>query len=113
MSRQMRQYMPTLKDCVHDREREASLSKGLRQADHRVLQRVCTKPLKNNVPLKLKQFDRLKQQKKNVRALAKKNTAVKEKRRIVRQRGWFLSTLILPTITALGSILAGVRQWRS
>jgi len=67
---------------------------------------VCTKHLKNNVPLKPKQFDRLKRQK-NVRALAKKNTSLKEKRRIVRQSGGFLSTLILPAITALGSILAG------
>jgi len=42
-----------------------------------------------------------------VRALAKKKTSLKEKQHIVRQRGGFLSTLILPAITALGSILAG------
>jgi len=65
--------------------------------------------LKNNVPLKPKQFDRLKRQKKNVRTLAKKNTSssLKEKRCIIRQRGGFLSTLILPAIMAFGSILAG------
>ena len=102
-------YADAKEDCAHEREREASLSKGLRQADHPVLQRVCTKHLKNNVPLKPKQFDRLKRQKKNVRTLAKKNTSssLKEKRCIIRQRGGFLSTLILPAIMAFGSILAG------
>jgi len=62
--------------------------------------------LKNNVPLKKRQFDVLKRNRKNVRALAHKGTSLKRKRRIVQQRGGFLSALLVPAITALGSILA-------
>ena len=104
----MRQYMPTLRRIVRMRENERQAY--LNDCDERIIEcfsECAGNILKNNVPLKPKQFDCLKRQKKNVRALAKKNTSLKEKRCIVRQRGGFLSTLILPVITALGSIMAG------
>ena len=103
----MRQYMPMLRRIVRMRENERRAY--LKDCDKRIIEYFseCARNiLKNNVPLKPKQFDCLKRQKKNVRALAKKNTSLKKKRRIVHQRRGFLSTLILPAITALGSILA-------
>jgi len=108
MSRQMRQYMPMPRRIVRMRENERRAY--LKYYVKRIIEcfsKCARNILKNNVPLKPRQFDSSKRQKKNVRVLAKKHTSLKEKRRIVRQRGGFLSTLILPAITALGSILAG------
>jgi len=63
----------------------------MRENERRAYLKVCDKRiiecfsecarniLQNNVPLKPKQFDRLKRQKKNVHALAKKKTSLKEK----------------------------------
>jgi len=104
----MRQFMPTLRRIVRMRDNERRAY--LKVCDKRIIEcfSECARNiLQNNVPLNPTQFDRLKRQKNKVRALAKKKTTLKEKRRIVRQRGGFLSTLILPAITALGSILAG------
>jgi len=54
----------------------------LKDCDKRIIECFieCARNIfKNNVPLKPRQFNRLKRQKKNVRALAKKHTSLKEK----------------------------------
>jgi len=63
--------------------------------------------LNNNVALKKGHFDRLKKKKADVRKLAHPRTMLKQKRRILRQKGGFLTSLLVPAITALGSVLAG------
>jgi len=108
MSRQIRQYLPVLKQIA--RMRDSARRTYLKNCDRRLIDCIseCAKNvLKNNVPLKESQYKRLRRQKKNVRALASKRTSLKRKRQIVQQRGGFLSTLLVPAITALGSILAG------
>jgi len=103
----MQQFLPMLKKIA--RVRESQHRKYLKDCDKRLIEcfSECERNvLKSNVPLKKRQFNLLKRQK-NVRALARKRTPITKKRRIVRQRGAFLTSLIVPAITALGSILAG------
>jgi len=69
----MRQYMPTLKRIVRMRENDRRAY--LKVCDKRIIECFsdCARNiLQNNDPLNPTQFDRLKRQKKNVRALAKK-----------------------------------------
>jgi len=104
----MQQFLPMLKKIA--RMRESQRRKYLKDCDKRLIEcfsECARNVLKSNVPLKKRQFNLLKRQKKNVRALARKRTPITKKRRIVRQRGGFLTSLIVPAITALGSILAG------
>jgi len=68
---------------------------------------VCQKRLNNNVALKKGQFDRLKKKKADVRKLAHPMTTLKQKCRILRQKGGFVTLLLVPAIMALGSALAG------
>ena len=64
--------------------------------------------LNNNVALKNGQFDRLKK-KADVQKthLAHPRTTLKQKCRILRQKGGFVTSLLVPAITALGSVLVG------
>jgi len=59
--------------------------------------------LNGNVDLNSRQFARLKREKKDVRALARKRTSLK-KRQIV-QKGGFIGALLMPPIATLGSLL--------
>jgi len=107
MSRQIREYLPILKRIA--RMRDKARRAYLKNCDKSIIacfSECAQNILKNNVPLKKRQFDALKRQKKNVRALANKSTSLRRKRRIVQQRGGFLSALLVPAITALGSLLA-------
>jgi len=61
----------------------------------------CAKNVLNNVALKKGQFNRLKKKK------AHRRTTLKQKHRILRQKGGFVTLLLVHAITALGSILAG------
>jgi len=62
--------------------------------------------LNNNVALKKGQFDPLKKKKADVRKLAHPRTMLRQKRRILRQKGGIVTSLLVPVITALGSVLA-------
>jgi len=66
---------------------------------------VLNNVLNNNVPLKRGQFNRLK--KKDVRKLADPRMPLKQKLRILRQKGGFVASLLVSPITALGFVLAG------
>ena len=108
MSREMQHFLPLLKKIA--RMRESRHRAYLKDCDKRLIQcfsECARNVLKSNVPLKKRQFNQLKRQKKNVRALAKKRTPIAEKRRIVRQCGGFLTSLLVPAIMALDSVLAG------
>ena len=108
MSRQIRQYLPLLKRIA--RMKDAQRRAFLRNCDKELIDcfSECAKNvLKSNVPLKSRQYECLRRQKKNVRALARKSTTLREKRRLMQQRGGFLTSLLVPAITALGSVLAG------
>jgi len=51
---------------------------------------VCSECAQKQRSAEKRKFDSLKRQKTNVRVLARKKTSMKEKRRIVQQRGDFL-----------------------
>jgi len=68
---------------------------------------VCQNILNNNIALKKGQFDPLKKKKADVRKLAHPRTTLKQKSRILRQKGGFVTSLLVPTISVLGSVLAG------
>jgi len=62
--------------------------------------------IKSNVPLKPTQLQRLRRERNNVRVLASKKTSLKKKRRIL-QKGGFLTALLPPVLSVLGSLLLG------
>ena len=65
----------------------------------------CTKNLiKGNVPLSSRQMSILRHKRNDLRALAKKKTFLRLKRKIL-QKGGFLSALLPPVLTVLGSLL--------
>ena len=108
MSRMIREYLSVLKRIV--RMKDNARQSFLKKCDKEIIDcfSECAKNvLKSNVPLKKRQYECLRRQKKNVRALARKGTSLRVKRRIVQQRGGFLASLLVPAITALGSVLAG------
>ena len=105
MSTQMRRQLPFMRKLMRmsDRKRRALIS-------------ICPKELmdcfcecavnilKGNVPLTPRQMSKLRREKHNLRELAKKKTPVKEKKKIL-QKGGFLSALLAPTLSLLGSVL--------
>jgi len=108
MSRHLQPYIPILKKIT--RMREAKRRAYLKDCDHDIIDcfSECAKnDLNNNVALKKGQFDRLKKKKADVRKLAHPKTTLRQKRRILRQKGGFVTSLLVPAITALGSVLAG------
>ena len=73
MSRQIREYMPVLKKIT--RMKDAHRRDFLQKCDKRIIECIseCAKNvLKSNVPLKRRQFEFLRRNKKNMRELAKK-----------------------------------------
>jgi len=107
MSRHLQPYIPILKKIT--RMREAKRRAYLKDCDRDIIDcfSECAKNvLNNNVALKKGQFDRLKKKKADVRKLAHPRTMLRQKRRILRQKGGFVTSLFVPAITALGSVLA-------
>jgi len=107
MSRLLQPYIPILKKIT--RMREAKRRAYLKDCDSVIIDCFgeCAKnDLNKNAELKKGQFDRLKK-KANVRKLAHPRTTLKQKSRILRQKGGFITSLLVPAITALGSVLAG------
>ena len=60
--------------------------------------------LKGNVPLSRRQMSTLRRQKQNLRQLALKKVAVKKKKKIL-QKGGFISALLGPALSLLGSVV--------
>lgn len=61
--------------------------------------------LNRNVPLSNKQFTKLRKHKHIVRRLSKKGESIKNKRKIIKQKGGFLPLLIAPLLAALATKL--------
>jgi len=105
MSQRMRRYLPILKKITRmgDKARRRyvkTCDKALMDCFSECAQNV----LKGTVRLTDRQFNRLKRQKTDVRALANKRTSLRKKRRIV-QKGGFIQALLMPAIATLGSVL--------
>ena len=108
MSHLLQPYIPILKKIT--RRREAKRHAYLKDCDHDIIDcfSKCAKNVLNsNIALKKGQFDRLKKKKADVRKLAHPRTTLKQKCRILHQKGGFVTSLLVPAITALGSVLAG------
>jgi len=107
MSTQIRKYYPVLKKMV--RMGNATRTRAIKQCNRELIDCIseCAKNvIKGNVPLNKRQFTSLQRKKKDIRALASKRTSVKKKRVIASQKGGFLTSLLVPAVAALGSILA-------
>jgi len=108
MSAQIRKYYPLLKKIV--RMGNAARARTIKQCNKELIACIseCARNvIKGNVPLKNRQFATLQRRKKDVRALASKRTSLRKKRAIAAsQKGGFLTSLLVPAVAALGSILA-------
>ena len=66
----------------------------------------CAKNIINGrVQLTKRQYARLQQQKKDLRKLANTHTTLKKRRSILRQKGGFITSLLVPALATLGGIL--------
>jgi len=105
MSELVKKYMPVLKRIrkMGDRARR----EYVRRCDKSFVDCVseCAKNLiKGNVPLSTRQMSVLRRKRKDLRELAKKKTPLRSKRKIL-QKGGFLSALLPPVLSVLGSLL--------
>jgi len=108
MNRLLQPYIPILKKIA--RMREAKRSAYLKDCDRDIIDcfSKCAKNiLNNNVALKKGQFKRLKKKKADVQKLAQPTMMLKKKRRILRQKDSFVTSLLISAIMVLGSVLAG------
>lgn len=64
--------------------------------------------LNGNVPLDKAQLKQMRKYKTTLRTLANNCLAVREKRRVLRQRGGFLASLLPIALSALGSLFGGI-----
>lgn len=69
--------------------------------------------LKNNVPLKTRDKNKLRPYKQTLRNLAKKSTSLKKRKHILKQRGGFLSFLLPLALTTLANIIPQLLHKRS
>ena len=61
--------------------------------------------LKGNIPLTREQVAKLKKHKKHLRQIAKRKVATKTKKKLLKQTGGFLSTLIPVALSMLASLI--------
>jgi len=105
MSELTRKYLPVLKRIrkMGDKARK----EYVRKCDRKFVDCVseCAKNIiKGNVPLSDRQMTRLRRKRQDLRALSKKKTSVRAKRKIL-QKGGFLTALLPPVLGVLGSLL--------
>jgi len=105
MSQLSKRYLPTLKRIrkMGDRAKQ----EYVRKCDKEFLDCIseCAKNLiKGNVPLTSRQMTNLRRKKHDLRSLSKRNTSLRTKRKIL-QKGGFLSALLPPILSVLGSLL--------
>ena len=105
MSQRVKKYLPVLKRIrkMADMAKRAYVKKCDKEFIDCVSE--CAKNvIKGNVPLSPRQKATLRRDRNNLRSLAIKKTSLKKKRRIL-QKGGFLSALLPPVLTMLGSLL--------
>jgi len=106
MSQLTRKYLSTLKRIrrMGDRARREYVRKCDREFVDCVSE--CAKNvIKGNVPLSSRQMTQLRRKRYDLRALSKKKTSLQAKRKIL-QKGGFLTALLPPILSVLGSLLA-------
>lgn len=106
MSAQIRKYYPVLKRIL--RMGNAARARTIKQCNRELMDCLgeCARNiLKGAVTLKKRQFTQLQRRKKDLRAVANRRTSLRKKKAIV-QRGGFLTSLLVPALATLGSILA-------
>jgi len=105
MSERVKKYLPVLKRIrrLGDKAKKAYVRKCNREFIDCVSE--CAKNvIKGNVPLTDRQMTNLRRKRYDLRTLSKKKTSVKTKRKIL-QKGGFLSALLPPVLSVLGSLL--------
>jgi len=105
MSRLTRTFLPTLKRLrkLGDRAKREYVRKCDREFVDCVSE--CAKNvIKGNVPLNARQKTALRRKRNDLRALAAKKTSQRKKRQIL-QKGGFLTALLPPVLSVLGSLL--------
>jgi len=105
MSHLTKRYLPTLKRIrkMGDRAKR----EYVRKCDKEFLDCIseCTKNvIKGNVPLTSRQMTELRRKRHDLRALSAKKTSLRTKRKIL-QKGGFLTALLPPILSVLGSLL--------
>ena len=105
MSQLTKRYLPTLKRTrkMGDRAKQ----EFVRKCDKQFLDCMseCAKNvIKGNVPLTSRQMINLRRKKNDLRALSKRKTSLRAKRKIL-QKGGFLSAILPPILSVLGSLL--------
>jgi len=106
MSQKIRKHYPTLKKILHIRK--AARSAAIKKCDRELIDcfSECAKNIINGrVQLTKRQYARLQRQKKDLRKLANTRTTLKKRRTILRQKGGFITSLLVPALVTLGSIL--------
>jgi len=105
MSERMKRFLPTLKR-IH-RLGEQAKRKLIKNCDKALIDCFCEcsrNVLNGNVPLKSTQLNKLRREKKNLRALSLKRTPLKRKRKIL-QKGGFIGALLPPILSIIGGLL--------
>jgi len=105
MSERVKKYLPLLKLIrrLGDRAKKAYVRKCTREFIDCVSE--CAKNvIKGNVPLTNRQKTNLRRKRYDLRALSKKKTSLRSKRKIL-QKGGFLTALLPPVLAVLGSLL--------
>jgi len=105
MSELVRKYLPALKRIRKMGER--ARREYVRKCDKMFVDCVseCAKNvIKGNVPLSGRQMSVLRRKRNDLRALSKRKTSQRAKRKIL-QKGGFLSALLPPVLSVLGSLL--------
>ena len=101
----MKKYLPVLKRIrrLGDRAKREYVRRCDREFLHCVSE--CAKNvIKGNVPLTKRQMTNLRRKRYDLRALSKRKTSLKTKRKIL-QKGGFLTALLPPVLSVLGSLL--------
>jgi len=105
MSELTRKYLSTLKRIrkMGDRAKREYIRKCDRQFVDCISE--CAKNvIKGNVPLSSRQMTQLRRKRYDLRALSKKKTSLRAKRKIL-QKGGFLTALLPPILSVLASLL--------
>jgi len=105
MSRHVKKYLPVLKRIA--KLGDKAKKDFIRKCDKEFLDCVseCAKNIiKDNVPLTVRQKERLRRNRNDLRALFVKQTTLRRKRRILQKDG-FLGALLPPVLGILSSLL--------
>lgn len=105
MSLRVRKFLPVLKRIRKMSER--AKREYVKKCDGQFLDCIseCAKNIiKGNVPLTVRQKANLRRKRNDLRALSLKKTTLRKRRKIV-QKGGFLTALLPPVLSFLGSLL--------